>query len=259
MIGIETYAYCNRWRNIHPRDKMMFALATMLLCLFSHWVIPPLIILLTMGVLTTARAKVPGRFYLKLFLILAGSIVIGAIAVGFTVSPTRFNSLWEVKIASYHLGFTQAGLNYAVLLLLRSLGATSCLLFLALTTPLEDITHQLERWKVPYIMIEMMTLIYRFIFVFWEQAVTIHTAQAARLGHVDIKTSLRSLGYLISSLFINVMDRAQVLYWALIARGYTDSLRVLEEEYEPAPLPLKIGLICFDVLILGLIMYKRGV
>jgi cobalt/nickel transport system permease protein len=256
MIGIENYAYTNRWRSIHPRDKMIFAFSTMLICLFSPQVIPSLIVLISMVFLTTAQAGVPGQYYCKLFSVPAGFILIGAITVCLSVTTNLNSLLWHIYLGPYYIGITPAGISQAVLLLVHSAGAASCLFFLALTTPLDDITCQLDRWKVPYLIIEMMTLIYRFIFVFWENAITIHIAQAARLGHVDLKTSMRSLGYLISSMFINAINRANSLYNALVARGYTDSLRVLEEAHQPTPNFIKVGFICFDLLLLGLIIIK---
>lgn len=256
MIGIENYAYSNRWRFIHPRDKMIFAIFTMLICLFSPQVIPSLTVLISMVFLTTVQAGVPGQSYCKLFSIPAGFILIGAITVCLSVTTNLTGFLWYIYINPYYIGITQAGISQAILLLAHSAGAASCLFFLALTTPLDDITCQLERWKVPYIIIEMMTLIYRFIFVFWELATTIHIAQAARLGHVDLKTSLRSLGYLISSLFINAINRAHSLYNALVARGYTVSLRVLEEAHQPTPMWIKAGFICFDLLLIVLIIVR---
>lgn len=259
MIGIENYAYSSRWRVIHPRDKMIFALATMLLCLFSGHAMPSLLVLLSMVFLTTVRAGVPGRYYLKLFSVPAGFILIGAVTVCLSITVNLTSLLWYIGLGPYYIGITQSGISQAILLLARSAGAASCLFFLALTTPLDDITCQLERWKVPYLIIEMMTLIYRFIFVFWKQTVTIHTAQAARLGHVDFKTSLRSLGYLVSSLFINTVDRSHSLYNALVSRGYSDSLRVLEDDHRPTPGLIKAGFIGFDLFLLGLIIFRGSV
>lgn len=258
MIGVEDHVYGNPMRILHPRDKMAFALITMVLSLGSG-VTACLTILAVMGYLTVIRAKVPWRFFLRLYSIPAGFLAIGAISVGLTLSADPAATIWVINLGASSLGFTREGLDQAVLLLARSGGAVSCLFFLALTTPLEDINGQLERWRVPYIMIEMMTLVYRFIFIFWKQAVTIHTAQSARLGHIDMKTSLRSLGCLISSLFIQTIERTHILYNSLAARGYTDSLRVLEEERFPTPWTTKLGFIAFDLMLLGLVLLEgRG-
>ncbi|HWP95286.1 MAG TPA: cobalt ECF transporter T component CbiQ [Syntrophomonadaceae bacterium] len=256
MIGMEDHSYHNRWRAIHPRDKIAFALVTLLLGLFSCTLLPPLSILLAMGFITVFQAKVPGSFYLKLFCVPAGFLLVGAVSVALILSTSNTDLLYSIRVGAYYLGVTNVGINQAVLLLTRSASAVSCVLFLSLTTPLEDLTGQLERWKVPYIIIEMMTLIYRFIFIFWEQAVVIHTAQAARLGHVDPKTSLRSLGYLLSSLFLTVIKRSNALYNALVARGYSDCLRFLEEEHLSTPWRIKLGFVGFDLLLLGLVVGK---
>jgi cobalt/nickel transport system permease protein len=110
MIGIENYAYSNRWRVINPRDKMIFALVTMLICLFSTQAIPSLIVLLIMVFLTTVKAGVPGRYYLKLFSIPAGFILIGAITVSLSFTANFTNLLWFAGIGSHYIGVTQGGL-----------------------------------------------------------------------------------------------------------------------------------------------------
>lgn len=258
MIGIADQAYANPWRTFHPRDKMAFALTTMILGLVSG-VTACLGIFTAMSYLAVVRAKIPGRFFLRLYLIPFGFLAMGALSVALTLSADAAATIWAIKLGSHYLGFTPAGLDQASLLLARSGAAVSCLFFLALTTPWEDINGQLERWRVPYLLIEMMTLVYRFIFIFWQQAVTIHTAQAARLGHVDFRTSMRSLGGLISSLFIQTLERTHTMYNSLVARGYTDSLRVLEEERLPIPWPTKLGFIVFDLALIGLVLAKGSV
>lgn len=255
MISIADQAYANPWRVFHPRDKMAFALTTMVISLVSG-AAACLAIFSAMSYLAVFRTQVPGRFFLRLYLVPFGFLAIGALSVALVLSADAAATIWAIKLGSYYLGVTPAGLDQASLLLARSGAAVSCLFFLALTTPWEDINGQLERWKVPYLLIEMMTLVYRFIFIFWQQAITIHTAQAARLGHVDFRTSMRSLGGLISSLFIQTLDRTHTMYNSLVARGYTDSLRVLEEERLPTPWSTKLGFIFFDLALIGLVLAK---
>jgi len=258
MIGIADQAYANPWRALHPRDKMAFALATMVIGLISG-AAACLGIFAAMSYLTVIRAQVPGRFFLRLYLIPFGFLAMGSMSVALTLSADAADAIWAIKLGGSYLGFTPAGLEQAALLLARSGAAVSCLFFLALTTPWEDINGQLERWRVPYLLIEMMTLVYRFIFIFWQQAVTIHTARSARLGHVDFQTSIRSLGCLISSLFIQTIDRTHTMYNSLVARGYTDSLRVLEEERLPTPWSTKLGFAVFDLVLISLVFVKGSV
>ena len=101
------------------------------------------------------------------------------------------------------------------------------MLALALTTPMVDITDQLRKWRVPQLFIELMVLMYRFIFVFIETAQAMYIAQNARLGYSNWRRSLHSVGMLAANLYLRSQTRAAALYTALTARGYTGELRVL--------------------------------
>jgi len=259
MIGIENYAYNNRWRSIHPRTKIIFAIITMLMCISSRQLLLPMLVVGVMVFLTIERAQIPLRFYWRLCLIPAGFIVVGALTVSFGFASQHAQYIWYLKIGAYYLGVTAKGISDAMFLLARACGALTCLFFLALTTPMEDIAWQLEQWKVPYIMIEMMILTYRFIFVFWEEAVTIHISQAARLGHINIRAGFRSLSYLISSVFLGAFKHSEALYSALVSRGYTDSLRVLTDDYCKTPTYITGSFVVFDSLLLAMIILQGRV
>ena len=101
------------------------------------------------------------------------------------------------------------------------------MLALALTTPMVDITDQLRKWRVPQLFIELMVLMYRFIFVFIETAQAMYIAQNARLGYSNWRRSLQSLGMLAANLYLRSQARASALFTALTARGYSGELRVL--------------------------------
>lgn len=230
MIGIDHYLYRNGLRKIHPGEKMAFACITLLLSLLSANLAIPFLVFTVMGLIIIFQARIPLSFYLKLLLLPAGFLLAGTGAIAFSISSSNFPMLWGWHWNGYFFGITLTGLKLALLVFARALGAVSCLYFLMLTTPIEEIALQLQRLKVPSILVELMLLIYRFIFVLWENAVTIHTAQAARLGHVDWKTGLRSLASLVSSLFIRSLYRADNLHLALVSRCYTGNIAVLEEE-----------------------------
>lgn len=256
MNGLQMYANYNQWRAIHPRDKIGFALVSMAICVFSPLISPPLLALLACTFMIISRAKIPAGMYLKIFAAPFCFILIGALGVALSIATDKVMFLWSMSIGQFYIGFTGQSLHQAILLTAKSSGAAACLLLIALTTPMEEITWQLERFRVPYLLIELITLVFRFIFVFWEQAVGIHTAQAARLGHVDVKTGLRSLAFLVSSLFMNVMSRSNALYNGLVSRNYSDSLRVLKEEPPRTPVLIVIAFFSIDILMLGIILYQ---
>jgi hypothetical protein len=87
-----------------------------------------------------------------------------------------------VPIYNMHLGVLKAGMISAVRLFCKALGAVSCLYFLSLSTPMLDILSALRRLKCPALLVEMMGLIYRFIFILFETAASMITAQNSVWG-----------------------------------------------------------------------------
>ena len=84
-------------------------------------------------------------------------------------------------------------------------------------------------------MVELMGLVYRFIFVLMDIADAMYTAQSSRLGYTNVASGYRSLSGIASSLFIRSYKRAHDLYSALEARGYDGEINVLEQHYRPVP------------------------
>ena len=142
-------------------------------------------------------------------------------------------------------GDADPGLAAAAALFFRALGAVGAMYFLALNTPVTDLTMCLGRLHVPRLLVELMELIYRFIFVLSETAGSIRTAQASRLGYQGLRRSLSSLGTMASLVFLRAWRRADRIYAALESRGYTGSLTTLPGDYAPGrglyPLALAVA------------------
>ena len=102
-----------------------------------------------------------------------------------------------------------------------------------MNTPVTDLTMALEKLHVPRLLVELMELIYRFIFVLAETAEHIHTAQDSRLGYQGFRRSVSSLGMLSSMVFLRAWRKAERIYTALESRGYTGSLTTLADQYRP--------------------------
>ena len=96
-----------------------------------------------------------------------------------------------------------------------------------------DILDALRKLHFPSLLIELMLLIYRFIFVLFQTASAITVSQQARLGNRDFKTRIRSFGAMGSELFILALKRSNVLYDAMESRCYDGNIRVLTRMQPP--------------------------
>lgn len=229
MLKIDRFAYTNKLRYVHPAEKLAFALAMLIACLALSSRLTSLLVVFLMAALVVLRAKIPALFYLKLLLVPVSFLLAGVLTVALSFSKDAGLFLAGIKLGGWVLGFTAAGLKRAPDLFLKSLGAVSCLYYLSLTTPAVEIFTLLRKLKLPPLFVELMTLVYRFIFLLLETAEKIYVSQSSRGGYATLKNSYFSLGQLAANLFAKSYRHSQLLFLALSARCYTGELNVLGE------------------------------
>jgi cobalt/nickel transport system permease protein len=228
---IDAYAYANRLRWAHPAEKIVFAIVTVVICLVSRSPLVCLLGLLWATLEVTLLAGIPLGAFWYFIRVPVGFIFTGVLTLAVIGVPVGApEALVALPLGPWEIGVTAASLAQAGQVFLISFAAVGVTLGMALTTPMVDITEQLRRWHVPQLFVELMTLIYRFIFVLLETAQAMRIAQEARLGYSTWGRWLRSVGMLASNLFLRAHTRATNLFTALSARGYTGELRVLQAQ-----------------------------
>lgn len=257
MLDIDQYAYSNQLRQIHPVEKALFAFMTMLVCLFANSIIISLVIITLMSLIIIFGAKIPSQFFMKLLLLPISFLFLATITIIMTITKGGGEFLFYFNIFSWKIGIEANNIMIALNLFLKSLGTISCLYFLALTTPMVELISILKRLKVPKIFIELMTLIYRFIFVLLETANLIRVSQVSRLGYSSVRNSFYSVSKLVSNLFIRAYYRARGLLTTLLARGYEGEIKVLEPDYEFSKKNL-IFIFVIEVLLILLTIHIGG-
>ncbi len=232
MISIDKYAYMSKLKKKDPMQKLAFALLTLGVCLWANSIAVSLAVLFIMGGYAVCKGGIPASVFMKLMLVPGSFLVIGVLTIAVNVSADRELFLFFLPISGTYIGVSQTGLRTAAQLFFKALGAVSCLYYLSLNTPMVDLLGALRRLKVPKLLVELMGLIYRFIFVLLETADTMIRAQNSRLGYSGLLPGFRSLAAMASTLFVRAYKRSDELYIALEARGYDGELNVLEEPVE---------------------------
>ena len=229
MHIIDRYAYSNKIRAIDPAQKGGLALAVLLLCLILNEPGVGLLAVAWMWGLVVWWAGLPGAVFGRviaaelLFMILATVGVALSVSLDAPANPEA----WLLPLGPLWFSTDPEAIQLAMLLVSRALGAAAAMNFLALTTPLVDLIDLLRRLHVPNLLIDLMTVIYRFIFVLLESLERMIVAQESRLGYSSYRRGMVSAGLVGSHLFIDAYRRAQRLQIALESRGYTDELQVL--------------------------------
>jgi cobalt/nickel transport system permease protein len=99
-----------------------------------------------------------------------------------------------------------------------------------MSTPANKLLLVASWFRVPKIFVELALIIYRYIFVLLEEILTIRDAQKVRLGYRNWRQSMRSISMLGGSLILRAYDRAERVFEAMIARGYTGAITITYTE-----------------------------
>lgn len=253
MIVIDKLCYSSRLRYTNAEVKFTYAILTLLFCVISRSLVMAAIVLTVNGILTVGKGRIPFVVYRRLMLIPLAFILLSTGAVIVNVSKSPLDA-YAIPIGSWYMTGSRESLMFAARLILSAFAAVSCLYFLSLNTTMTDILGVLAKIHCPQMMVELMLLIYRFIFVLTQTASAIQTSQKSRLGYQDFKTSVRSFGQMAAVLFIRALKRSNALYDAMESRGYDGRIRVLQESYPPKRKEIVLVVLFEIALLVGCIL-----
>ena len=204
---------------------MSFGIITLIVSLVSTSPIIPLTIFTLVSFIILFEAKIPVKFYLKFL-----TIPLTFASITFVFMALFFGTGQHI----YNLGFlnlsvTTDGFNRGFLVFSRILGGFACMAFIGLTTPMTEIFKVLEDFKFPKVMLEISMLMYRYIFVSLDEAVTMYHSQETRLGYSSLKKSYKSMGILIANIFIKTWITGEKSFVSMQSRGYDGSIRTMND------------------------------
>ena len=230
---LDDFAHSNALRETNARLKLLLGLGAIFFCVSSVTPIAPLFVAITMSLITVMMAKIPGRFYSQLLLLPLSFALLSTSVVAFMHGTGQ--TLFAVNIFGLSLSMREDGANLALLLMARTFGGMCSLFFIALTTPMIEIFAVLKSLHIPESVIELSMMIYRYIFVFLDQAAMIHSAQVMRLGDAGVKNSLHSFAMLSSVLFLRSWEQGERLMVTMDARCYDGKLDLMEQTSDVIP------------------------
>ena len=180
--------------------KLIAALAIVIVTVVSpvgRWDAFAVIALLLIGI--AAASRVPGRFILR-----------------------RLVTLEPLALGVAGLAMFQPHGGRIFLTMLAK--TTLCLLTMILlssTTPFSALLEVLKRARVPDILVSTLALMYRYLFVLVDEAQRMRRARASRTFRPGRWWTWRALATVIGQLFVRSTERAERIYAAMIARGWS--------------------------------------
>ena len=202
---LDNVAQNSTFRHIHPGTKILLGLGSLIICLVSPTPVVPLISGVILSLVLLIRARVSPFVYADFLLAPAVFTALSIIVLLFMLGGGEV--IWQFSPVSWiNLTITDGAVRQSVLILFRVFGCTISLFFIALTTPMTDLFNIMKRCRVPVELIDLMMIMYRYIFIIYEQAREIWQAQIMRLGYSRPRESIRSFSLLCGMLFISRLD-----------------------------------------------------
>lgn len=216
---------------VDARVKLFVALAVLAMVLsYRGFVFPVLITLFCLFL--CIRLRIPMHAVVLRY---SEPLFIAAVVLLLKFIFSGKDTLFSATIMGFKLAGHKDGLVEGLLIGSRIIGAVSVVAVLGFATPFNELMAGLSWFKVPRGFVEILMFAYRAIFVLFEDAMVIYTAQKNRLGYSSMKRGLSSFGVLAGSLTLKAFENSQNTTVAMVQRGYDGSIPMLRHKpFKPA-------------------------
>lgn len=248
--AIDYYAYASKIRGWNPSFKVAFSVLTLLLCIVLNNPLVSLAVIVSMAYLTVVKGGLPLGAYLSVLMIPLTFIILGTVAIGIDFSSQPIGQ-FNLYLGFGYLYTSIAKLKEMVFLMMKVFGAISAMIMMTLSTPSSEIIGVLRKAHVPKLIIELMNLIYRYIFILLDVFNNMRNSADSRQGYCDFKTSCQTFGNVASNMLVLSLKKANAYYTAMEARGYEGDLVFLEDEkpFQISQVIYAVGFMLFLLLL----------
>jgi cobalt/nickel transport system permease protein len=206
-----------------PRAKMIGTLIAILAASLTTS-LAGLALLYAVTLAAAQASRVPFGFFVKRVWLgipfFAGIVVVPAI---FFVPGVR---VFDLAIGPAHLAPSWNGLGGAVLFVSRVGVSVSLAVLLVVTTPWSDLLKSLRSLRVPQVFILILSMTYRYLFLFLHTANGILLARKSRLvGRSSGGEQRRWITGTMGNLMSRAFKMSNDVYTAMLARGFTGEAR----------------------------------
>lgn len=220
LLEIDVYANKSGMRNWNSTYKIIFCLTMLFISVFTKRIAIPIYICILLAALTVKLGRVRFSDYIKLLGVPINFAMISLLTILLSFSQIP-DGILNVQIGKSYIIVASASQNEAIILMCRILGSLSSLYMISLTTPIGEIIAVLKKCRLPGIFIDIMYLMYRYIFILLGTFKEMNNAAESRLGYLNYKKSIKTVLLIASNLFFISLRKASDSFNAMESRLYT--------------------------------------
>lgn len=244
-LSLDMMAQSSRLKELNALVKFFTLVALMVICVASPNAFTGVFLVLAMLVLAVFVGGIRLHDYIRYLALPTTFLLISGLALLFNIVADPTGSVLSLHVFGIYLCVSSSTQALTTLIVSRAAGAVSCLCFLSMTTPMPDIIGIMRKIRCPALIIDLMYLIYRYIFIVLSLHHDMYDAAKSRLGLKDYRTSLRATGQIYSNLLSRSYQFAGQNFDAMESRCYDTGIRFLEQKRSitPAVLVISSGLL----------------
>ncbi|MGA3083207.1 MAG: energy-coupling factor transporter transmembrane component T [Thermodesulfobacteriota bacterium] len=139
---------------------------------------------------------------------------------------TKSHRLWIYQIPE-EIGLTREGIAGVLMLTLRVMNSLALSFFVLYTTSFTEIIKALKVLKVPDSFLMILTLSYKYVFIFANTIEDMHLAKKSRLaGKVSNAEARRWIAGRLAFMFEKSRLRCEEIFKAMLGRGYSNNIKI---------------------------------
>jgi cobalt/nickel transport system permease protein len=218
---------------LDARVKLVLTLGFVLTCSLTPLGSWPVYILLLAVLLSVEILSGLGPLYVIKRSALALPFALAALPVLFT---TPGQTIFSIANDTSYLAVSAEGLTGFTSILLKSWLSVQGAIVLAASTRFPQLLQAMRAIRVPRLLVALFSLMWRYLFVFGDEALRLTRARSARSGapagtRLSVGGSMawraRVVGGMAGSLLVRAFERSERIYGAMLARGYDGEVRSL--------------------------------
>ena len=228
FLSTDVLVQRSRLKDVNATLKFWTIFTLMIICVVSRNSAVGVFLMISALVFAVCVGGLSLRGYVHVLALPVSFLLISGLALLFEVAPEPMG-IMNFNVVGLWLCLSEQTQARTVLIVARALGALSCLAFLSITTPMPQIVSVLRRARCPELMIDLMYLIYRYIFILLSLHHEMYNAAKSRLGLRDYRSGLRACGRIYANLLARSYQFAGGNFDAMESRCYDAGIRFLEK------------------------------
>jgi cobalt/nickel transport system permease protein len=248
FLSIDLLALKSPLKHINPVLKCLILFLLMIICITSKGIYTGLFLVIVMALGAVWGGQMKLQQYVQILVLPISFLLIGGLTLLFEISVAPIGIV-NVRFFQFFLCVTETAQMHTAMVIFHALGAVSCLCLLSVTTPLSDLIAVLHRIRCPDLIIDLMYLIYRYIFILFSIHHDMNHAAKSRLGFSNYQTGIRTAGKIYASLLVRSYRFALQNFDAMESRCYLAGIRFIDSN--PA-ITLRQVCICVILLLISL-------